>query len=100
LPENESCIDFLRLDSNGEKLSGRKLIVKEKGFFSRAANSNLLKLFRKIETKDTEKKPQILLAKHGGENPERLLEEEPHLQWQILLNRVLVDLKAEQNQEE
>ena len=100
LPENESCIDFLRLDSNGEKLSGRKLIVKEKGFFSRAANSNLLKLFRKIEIKDTEKKPQILLAKHGGENPERLLEEEPHLQWQILLNRVLVDLKAEQNQEE
>jgi len=100
LPENEACIEFFRLDSSGEPLSGRKLIVKEKGFFSRAANSNLLKLFRKIETKGAENQAQVILAKHGRENPERLLEEEPYLQWQILFNRVLVDLAAEQNQEE
>ncbi len=94
LPEDESRIDFYRLDNSGEKLSGRKLILKEKGFFSRSQNSTLLKLFRKISSGPGEKGTQTLLA-HRSKDPLRLLEHQNYLEWQTVFSRVQVDLAAE-----
>jgi cellulose biosynthesis protein BcsQ len=96
LPENESRIDFYRLDRTGDKLSGRRLIIKEKCFFSRAQNSTLLKLFRNIGPEEAKNRSQLLLAKRGGEDPSELLERQNYLEWQTLFNRVLVDLATEQ----
>lgn len=94
LPEDEAQIDFYRLDKVGEKLSGRRIIIKEKGFFSRAQNSNLVKLFRKLAT---DKAPQLLLAKHGGNNPLQLLEDRNYLEWQTVFSRTQVDLTTDKD---
>lgn len=92
LPEDEARIDLYRLDQNGEKLSGRHLVIKEKGFFSRAQNSALVKLFRKISA-DSE--PQIILACHAGQKPLQMLDEVNYLEWKTVFDRVLVDHAAE-----
>ena len=94
LPENESQIDFYRLDKFGEKLSGRRLVIKERGFFSRAQTSNLLKLFRRISAEAKENSPQLLLARRNGDNPLQLLEHKRYLEWQTVFSRVQVDLNA------
>lgn len=99
LPEDEASIDFYRLDKFGEKLSGRRLIIKEKGFFSRSQNSSLVKLFRKSSTETEVNAPQILLAYRSSKNPLVLLEDQKYLEWQTVFNRVQVDLAAENNQD-
>jgi cellulose biosynthesis protein BcsQ len=93
LPEDEARIDFYRLDKVGEKLSGRHVIIKEKGFFSRAQNSSLVKLFRKLAT--TGEEPETLLARRSGDDSAQILEDRNYLEWQTVFSRVQVDLAAE-----
>ncbi|SHI46158.1 Cellulose biosynthesis protein BcsQ [Malonomonas rubra DSM 5091] len=94
LPEDESQIDFFRLDHNGEKLSGRSLVIKEKGFFNRTQNSRVLKLFRKFDTEQGQK-TQMILARRGGHQPLELLENYHYQKFQAVFDRVKVDLAAE-----
>jgi cellulose biosynthesis protein BcsQ len=98
LPENESQIDFYRLDKSGEKLSGRRLVIKERGLFVRAQNSKLLKLFRKASVANADDDSQVLLAHRSGENPLQLLQQQNYLEWQTLFSKVQVDLAAEKEQ--
>jgi len=98
LPEDEARIDFYRLDNVGEKISGRHIIIKEKGFFSRSQNSNLVKLFKKIADKAEDDMPQMLLAHRSSKDPLQLLEDQKYLEWQTVFARVQVDLTAEKTQ--
>lgn len=95
LPDDEAQIDFYRLDASGEKLSGRSMIIKERGFFNRQQNSNLLKLFRKGSTESTANACQLLLARHSGQDPLQVLEMRNYLEWQTLFSKVQVDQMAE-----
>ena len=95
LPEEESQIDFFRLDEQGEKLSGRSLVIKERGFFARAQNSKVLKLFRRLAEKPDSNSPQMILARRSRNAPQELLEDRQYLQFQTVFNGAQVDLAAD-----
>lgn len=96
LPEDESQIDFFRLDENGEKLSGRSLVIKERGFFNRAQNSNVLKLFRRLPENpaDSDSSQMILARRHSGE-PHEMLEDRHYLRFQTVFSGIQVELEAD-----
>ncbi|MFK5926475.1 MAG: AAA family ATPase [Desulfuromusa sp.] len=98
LPGDEARIDFYRLDSVGEKISGRQIIIKEKDFFNRARKSNLVKLFGKVETEGDKSIPQLLLAYRSRIDSFHVLEDLKYLEWQTVFNRVQVDLVTEMTQ--
>ncbi|WP_303720360.1 ParA family protein [Malonomonas rubra] len=98
LPEDEARFDFYRLDNVGEKISDRQFIIKEKGFFSRAQNSTLVKLFKKVTSEHEQSMPQILFARRSSGNPLNLLEHQKYLEFQTVFNRVLIDTMTEQTQ--
>jgi len=95
LPEDESQIDLFRLDESGEKLSGRSIVIKERGFFNRQQNSKVLNLFRRFDSKNPIT-PQILLARRNSNDPLRLLEYHKYLQFQTVFSGIKVEFAAEQ----
>lgn len=95
LADDQSQIDFFRLDQSGEKLSGRSMQVKEKGRFNRQQSPRLLQLFGKLSPDETPDQPQLLLAKRIGGDPLQILEHQNYLEWQTIFSRVRVDLAAE-----
>ena len=98
LPEDEASIDFYRLDMSGKKLSKRRIIIKEKGFFSRSQSSQLVKLFGKASQPGNPAAAQTILVRRNGANPSQLLEDRSYLEWQTVFNRAQVELAAERNQ--
>jgi len=95
LSRDQAQIDFYRLDQHGEKISGRRLLLKERGRFGRQNESKLLQLFRKIGAEEPFAGHKLLLAHRTGAVPTSILEHQAYHQWQTVLSRVRVDLAAE-----
>lgn len=95
LAQDQAQIEFFRLDQHGEKLSGRSLLVKERGVFGRQNESKLLRLFRKVRAETAARGRKLLLAHHSGPVPTAILEYQPYLEWQTVFSRIRVDLAAE-----
>lgn len=95
LADDQSRIDFYRLDQHGEKLSGRSLQIKERGIFNRQQKSKLLQLFRKASSASNPDGAQLLLAHRTSNNPLKIIEHQNYLQWQTIFSRVQVELAAE-----
>lgn len=89
----QARIDFYRLDPHGEKLSGRSLLIKEKGF-GRRQGSRLLELFGKAGAGHPDS-PQLILTHRTSEKPLAILNHQPYLEWQTVFSRVRVDLAAD-----
>ncbi len=95
--DGQARIDFYRLDQHGDKLSGRSLLIGQKGL-ARRQTSRLLELFDSTgaEQPDT---PQLLLAHRTGQAPLQILDQQPYLKWQTVFSRARVDLAAEREQQ-
>ncbi|HEY5672585.1 MAG TPA: ParA family protein [Malonomonas sp.] len=92
---DQSQIDFFRLDQSGEKISGRTLLVKERGLFNRQHGSRLLQLFQKNSGSNQPAEQQLLLAHRTGPRPLDIIEHHAYLKWQTVFSRIRVDLAAE-----
>ena len=95
LGQDQSQVDFFRLDKHGEKLSGRSLLLKERGLFGRPSESKLLRLFRKVATEMEFSNHKLLLAHRTGPVPTTILQHQPYLEWQTIFSRIRVDLAAD-----
>jgi hypothetical protein len=92
---DQSQIDFNRLNQTGEKISSRTMLIKERGLFNRQQSSRLLQLFQKNTTNEQPAEQQLLLAHRTGDQPLDIIEHQAYLEWQTVFSRVRVDLAAE-----
>ncbi len=100
ISDDQSQIDFYRLDQHGEKISGRTLLIKQRGLFNRQRGSRLLQLFQKSAASEHPPERQLLLAHRTGNQPLAMIEQQAYLQWQTVFSRIRVDLAAESETEQ
>lgn len=99
LSEDQSQIDFSRLDQHGEKISARTRVIKERGLFNRQQGSRLLELFQKSDSDAQTTTQQLILAHRTGNQPLEIIEHRAYLQWQTIYSRVRIDLAAKTDKE-
>ena len=93
--DNEQAqIDLFRLDQQGEKISGRSILLKKRGRFQRQGKFGLLHLFNQAAKDQTEEFQQLLVCQ-TDKNPLHLLQHQNYLEWQTIFSRVQIDHKLE-----
>ena len=85
-------IDLYRLDQQGEILTERSIVRKERGLFNRQLNSKTTQLLDKPTKGKAANPAQLLLAHRMTEHPLQILEHRAYLEWQTVFSRVQVDL--------
>lgn len=87
-------IDLFRLDQQGEKISGRRVLLKKRGRFQRQEKTSLLHLFEQAKSGHSEKYQQLLI-RQTGKNPLKILQHQNYLEWQTIFNRIQIDHQQE-----
>lgn len=89
--DNEQVqIDLFRLDRQGEKISGRTILLKKRGRFQRKGKVSLLQLFDRAANGKTEEFQQ-LLVRQADTDPLELLRRQNYLEWKTIFNRIQID---------
>ncbi len=81
---------LFQLDLQGEKISGRKVLLQKTGRLQRQDKMSLLQFFEKAANGSPEKS-QHLLIRQAGEEPLDCLRYQNYLQWQTVFSRVQID---------
>ncbi|MEE4254723.1 MAG: ParA family protein [Desulfuromusa sp.] len=82
--------DLFQLDQQGEKISGRSVLLKKRGRLQRQEKISLLHLFEQATNGHPEKSQQLLI-RQAGENPLECLQHQNYLEWQTVFSRVQID---------
>lgn len=95
---NETQIDFTRLDEAGGELSSKSLIAKESGIgLLRRSTHPVLNFFDKVFGKPLQDDQRILLMRRTGEEPFEILTGTSYARWQTVLSRTLMERSVVQN---
>ncbi|MDX2479708.1 MAG: ParA family protein [Desulfuromusa sp.] len=86
----QAQVDLFRLDQQGEKISGRSILIKKRRRFQRQGETSLLQLFNHAAGGQA-KTFQQLLVQQTDKNPLKLLQHQHYLEWQTIFNRIQVD---------
>ncbi len=86
----QAQVDLFRLDQQGEKISGRSILLKKRKRSQRQGEKGLLHLFSQA-AKDQPEKFQQLLVRQTDKNPLNLLQHQSYLEWKTIFNRVQID---------
>ena len=92
--ENRVKIDLFGLDRQGEKLSGRQVILKKHKRFQSRNRAGLLNIFELADSNGANRRQQLLLQP-AGNKPLRLLQPHNYLEWQTIFNRLQIDSQLE-----
>lgn len=98
IDSGQAQIDLFRLDQQGEKISGRSILLKKRGRFQRQGKTGLLQLFNQATEGQTEIFQQ-LLVRQTDKSPLSLLTHHNYLKWQTVFNRVQIDHKLDRESE-
>ncbi|SEA13571.1 Cellulose biosynthesis protein BcsQ [Desulfuromusa kysingii] len=94
----QNQVEIFRLDQQGDKISGRSVILKNRSRSQRQGKKNLLQLFNLAANGEHEKRQQLLLQQ-SGDNPLQTLQHHNYLEWKTVFNRAQIDLQLESNSE-
>ncbi len=94
ISSEQAQIDLFRLDRQGEKISGRTIVLKKRGRFQLKGKGSLLQLFNSATSRQTERFQQ-LLVRQVDKNPLELLRHHAYLEWKTVFNRIQVDQKLD-----
>ena len=99
IPLDESCaqIDLFRLDQQGEKISGRQVVIKKKKRYQRRDKQGLLDLFERVNNRSGH--TQLLLLGSTANRPLEILQHHNYLEWQTIFNRVQIDLQLDRTED-
>lgn len=90
----QTQVDLFRLDQQGEKISGRSILLKKRGRFQRQGKISLLNLFDQAAENQTETFQQ-LLVQQTGEDPLKHLQHQHYMEWKTVFNRIQIDHKLD-----
>jgi len=94
IDSEQAQVDLFRLDRQGEKISGRSILLKKRGRFKRKGKVSLLQLFNNAAMEQTEDFQQ-LLVRQADKNPLDLLKQQNYLEWKTIFNRIQIDHKLD-----
>lgn len=91
-------IEVFRLDQQGDKISGRSIVLKKPKRSQRQNKRNLLSLFELAADSQSDDSQQLLI-RQSASNPLSTLEQQNYLQWKTIFNRVQIDLQLDKSEE-
>ncbi|WP_321371395.1 ParA family protein [uncultured Desulfuromusa sp.] len=92
----QAQIDVFRLDQQGDRISGRSVILKNQERPYRQDKRNLLSLFD-LAANGKKSDYQQLLIRQSASNPLSILEQQNYLEWKTIFNRVQIDQQLDKN---
>ena len=96
--QETSRLDLYRIDLEGEIISGRSLLLKERGLFQRRGKTGILQLFAKA-AHNRVGQVQLMMVRRSGDDPLEILGHNAHLRWQAVFNRIQVERGGSQPQD-
>ena len=94
IDEQRTQIALFRLDSQGEKISGRQRSVKKNKRFQMRGKPGVLNIFE-LTTQEPTNRQQSLLLRPAGSQPLKILHHHNYLEWKTIFDRVQIDSQLE-----
>ena len=94
IDSDQTQIDLFRLSQQGEKISGRNFMLKKPKIFRRTGKINLLQLFNKGASGQTETFQQLLI-RQAGQNPLDFLQHHNYQEWKTIYNHIQIERRLD-----